>query len=171
VEDYSAVVLGSAVYMKRWRGEARRFLHRHRNELATRPFWIFSFGPVGDPEHDADPEWIEPRQVVAEVARLGVRGHVVFGGRLPREGGFTARAMSRNIPDEFQNRRDWDEIDAWAHRVAAELREAARAEVGCGVRHENVVVLMSERRRVGSSSRARCGTCCLCFGRASQCRG
>lgn len=126
LKPYRAVVLGSAVYMKRWRGEARRFLNRHRDELAARPFWIFSSGPVGDPEDDPDPEWIEPRKVVAEAERLGVRGHVVFGGRVPEgEGGFTARAMARNIPNEFHDRRDWDEIDAWARSIAAELMATA----------------------------------------------
>jgi len=47
-----AVVLGSAVYMRRWRPEARRFLRRFRRELAHRPFWVFSSGPVGDPADD-----------------------------------------------------------------------------------------------------------------------
>lgn len=126
LEPYRAVVLGSAVYMKRWRGEARRFLHRHRDSLAVLPFWIFSSGPVGAPDDNPDPEWIEPHKVVAEAQRLGVRGHVVFGGRLPENGGgFTARSMARHIPDEFQDRRDWDEIDAWARKIAAELEAIA----------------------------------------------
>ena len=127
LEPYGAVVLGSAVYMKRWRGEARRFLHRHADELSKRPFWIFSSGPVGPPDDDPDPDWIEPPKVVAEAERLGVRGHVVFGGRLPDDGGFTSRAMSRNIPEEFQDRRDWEDIDSWAKSVAAELRATIRS--------------------------------------------
>jgi menaquinone-dependent protoporphyrinogen oxidase len=120
LDRYDALVLGSAVYAKRWRGEARRFLHRHGEELEALPFWIFSSGPVGPPDKDPDPEWIEPHKVVAEAERLGVRGHVVFGGRLP-ESGFTARAMARNTPEEFQDRRDWEAIDAWARSVAADL--------------------------------------------------
>ncbi len=121
--SYDAVVLGSAVYIKRWRGEARRFLHRHADELAALPFWIFSSGPVGAPEEDPDPEWLEPSKVVAEAERLGVRGHAVFGGRLSEQGGgFPARAMARNIPEEFHDRRDWDEIDSWTRSIAAQLR-------------------------------------------------
>ena len=126
LDPYDAVVLGSAVYMKRWRGEARRFLHRHADELSKRPFWIFSSGPVGSPAEDPDPEWIEPQKVVAEAERLGVRGHVVFGGRLPEHGGFTSRAMSRNIPEELHDRRDWDEIDSWAKSVAAQLQPTGK---------------------------------------------
>ena len=126
LEDYDAVVLGSAVYMKRWRGEARRFLHAHRSELAERPFWIFSSGPVGAPDGEPDADWVEPPKVVAQAEELGVRGHVVFGGRVPEHGGgFAARAMAKGIPQEFQDRRDWDEIERWARSVADELRPAA----------------------------------------------
>src|SRR5215207_6285463 len=64
LHPYDAVVLGSAVYMKRWRREARRFLRRHAAELAERPFWIFSSGPVGDPAND-DPGWVEPPRTIA----------------------------------------------------------------------------------------------------------
>ena len=53
---------------------------------------------------------------------LGVREHVVFGGRIPPEGsGFMARSMAQGIPPEFHDRRDWDEIAAWAGRIGAEL--------------------------------------------------
>jgi menaquinone-dependent protoporphyrinogen oxidase len=47
VDGYDGVVLGSAVYMRRWRREARRLLRRHATELAKRPLWVFSSGPVG----------------------------------------------------------------------------------------------------------------------------
>ena len=50
VSPYDAVVLGSAVYMKRWRGDARHFLRKHSDQLAERPLWVFSSGPVGDPD-------------------------------------------------------------------------------------------------------------------------
>jgi menaquinone-dependent protoporphyrinogen oxidase len=118
---YDAVVLGSAVYAKRWRGDARHFLRKHRKALASKPFWVFSSGPVGDPADD-DPKWTEPPKVVAKVNELGGRGHVVFGGSVPAEPeGFVAKSMAKNVPPEFQDRRDWDEIKAWAHAVAAEL--------------------------------------------------
>ena len=54
VASYDAVVLGSAVYIKRWRGDAKRFLRKHDKELSQRPLWEFSSGPVGDPASEAD---------------------------------------------------------------------------------------------------------------------
>jgi menaquinone-dependent protoporphyrinogen oxidase len=114
VGEYDAVVLGSAVYMRRWRREARRFLHKHASDLAQRPFWVFSSGPVGDPAKD-NAAWLEPGRTIAEVERLGAREHVVFGGR----------SESSGIPEEFRDRRDWDEIREWARGIAAELPVAA----------------------------------------------
>jgi menaquinone-dependent protoporphyrinogen oxidase len=45
---YDAVVLGSAVYVGRWQGEAADFLKQHEKELAQRPLWLFSSGPTGE---------------------------------------------------------------------------------------------------------------------------
>src|SRR5688500_8503538 len=61
LDGYDAVVLGSAVYMKRWQADARKLLRRHADELAKRPFWIFSSGPFGK---EPDLSWSEPPRVV-----------------------------------------------------------------------------------------------------------
>ena len=121
---YDAVVLGSAVYMGRWRREARRFLKHERNQLATMPFWLFSSGPVGQGSGDPakDEKWLEPASVIELAESLGVREHVVFGGRLPTEpSGFVESAMVRNTPPEKADLRDWDQIRRWAASIAAEL--------------------------------------------------
>lgn len=120
--DYDAVVLGSAVYMRRWRGEAARFLRRHAEELSQRPFWVFSSGPTGEPQRDPDPSWLEPPRIMAKVEGLGARGHVVFGGQVPTSPrGPIEHAIVKNTPEAYRDRRDWAEIHAWATRVAAEI--------------------------------------------------
>src|SRR6476469_4113831 len=121
LEPYDAVVLGSAVYMKRWRGDARHFLKKHRRALRQLPFWVFSSGPVGNPEQD-NPDWIEPKKVMEKVEELGGRGHAVCGGRVPAEPrGMMEKAMAEGVPEQFRDRRDWDEIRAWARQIAADL--------------------------------------------------
>ncbi len=121
LEPFDAVVLGSAVYMKRWRGDARHFLKKHRRALRQLPFWVFSSGPVGDPAND-NPEWMEPPKLAAKVEEMGGRGHVVFGGCLPSEPhGFMEKAMVEGTPRELRDRRDWAEIRTWAGEVASEL--------------------------------------------------
>ena len=125
VEPYDAVVLGSAVYIRRWRGDAKHFLRKHAEQLSRRPFWVFSSGPVGEPSRD-NPSWLEPPKIVEQVGRLGARGHVVFGGRMPTNPrGPTQRAMVKNCPPEYRDRRDWDEIRAWAASIASDLQAAA----------------------------------------------
>lgn len=121
LERYDAIVLGSAVYMKRWRGDARHFLKKHRKSLRHVPFWVFSSGPVGDPAND-NPEWTEPPKIAEKVEEMGGRGHVVFGGCLPAEPkNFMERAMVEGTPREYRDRRDWAEIRGWAHQIAARL--------------------------------------------------
>jgi menaquinone-dependent protoporphyrinogen oxidase len=127
LDGYDAVVLGSAVYMKRWRGDAKHFLRKHADEISKRPFWVFSSGPVGEPSKTPDASWLEPPRIVDRAQQLGVRDHVVFGGRVPAEPrGPIERAMVSNTPVEYRDRRDWDEIRAWAKQVALEL--GARSE-------------------------------------------
>ena len=121
LERYDAVVLGSAVYMKRWRGDARHFLKKHRKALKQMPLWAFSSGPVGDPSSE-NPEWAEPPRIAEKVEELGGREHVVFGGCLPAEPeGFMEKAMVKGTPKEFRDRRDWAEIRDWAKQIASAL--------------------------------------------------
>lgn len=126
VSPYDAVVLGSAVYMKRWRGDAKHFLRKHSKQLAERPFWVFSSGPVGDPDQEENPDWLEPPKIVKKVEELGARDHVVFGGRLPAEPhGPMEKAMVTGVPIEFRDRRDWDQIHTWATGIASGLGAGA----------------------------------------------
>jgi menaquinone-dependent protoporphyrinogen oxidase len=120
LDRYAGVVLGSAVYTKRWRASARRLLHRLERELGDRPLWIFSSGPVGEAE--VDPGWCEPARVLHRAQRLNLRGHVIFGGRVPQDPhNFVERAMLRNTPADKQDVRDFAEIRAWARGIAAEI--------------------------------------------------
>lgn len=121
LDAYDAVVLGSAAYMKRWRGDAGHFLKKHRKDLRNKPFWVFSSGPVGGPADD-NPEWSEPPRIAAKVEDLGGREHVVFGGCLPAEPqGLMEKALVEGTPRELRDRRDWAEIRVWAQSIANAL--------------------------------------------------
>ena len=128
LDGYDALVIGSAVYMKRWQPEARRLLKRHAKELAARPFWVFSSGPFGE---SPDPSWSEPPRTITRAEHLGVRDHIVFGGRLPLEpSNFMERAMVRDCPPDKRDLRDWDEIRAWAAKIGSELESGVSRPAG-----------------------------------------
>jgi menaquinone-dependent protoporphyrinogen oxidase len=118
LDRYSAVVLGSAVYAGRWRRDARRLLKRR--ELAERPLWLFSSGPVGEPAAEVD-RWTRPQPVEDAARRLGAREHVVFAGKVDVDRGFVRKKMARRLAPEQRDQRDWEAISEWGRAIAAAL--------------------------------------------------
>ena len=117
--SYRTVILGSAVYMARWRPEARRFVKRHIKELAERDVWLFSSGPVGDAKLDEDGFCAVPPFAKRYAKKVGAREHVLFGGRVKADSSsFMARGMAEKMSEEERDRRDWDRIRAWARKIA-----------------------------------------------------
>lgn len=119
VDDYNAVIVGSALYAARWQRDARRFLKGNAAALRKRPVFVFSSGPL---DNSATEKVIEPtRQVRRLMDRIGAVEHVTFGGRLPEDAkGFPASAMAKDHAGDW---RDADQIRGWAHHVASYLRE------------------------------------------------
>ncbi|MFF5158375.1 flavodoxin domain-containing protein [Streptomyces sp. NPDC000348] len=116
--SYDAVVVGGGLYAGRWHRDARRFVRRHGKDLAGRPLWLFSSGPL-DPS--ASQREIPPVPWVRKaVVRLDARDHVTFGGCL-REGakGWVARMILRS--GKGGDFRDFGRIEAWAAHIAQEL--------------------------------------------------
>jgi menaquinone-dependent protoporphyrinogen oxidase len=129
LDGVAAVILGSALYANRWRGEACRFARRHEAELRDRPVWLFSSGPLDD---SASHRHIPPVPDAARIAaRIGARGHVTFGGRLTVDArGFIARAMARN--GRAGDFRDFAHIAGWATLMAADLGASAGSATPTG---------------------------------------
>jgi len=120
IDDYGTVVVGSAVYMFRWQGDAVDFLKRFRHELQSRPTWLFSSGPTGgEPEAEAKVKEILATQppvsgnVTKYAEQIGVRGHRTFGGRAGAE---MQGVFERWIPKG--DWRDFDAVRAWADEIA-----------------------------------------------------
>jgi menaquinone-dependent protoporphyrinogen oxidase len=119
LDSFDAVVLGSAVYAGRWMKSMKELVERQSDELARRPVWLFSSGPIGDPpKPEEDPVDVGP---IVEV--IGARQHHIFAGKLDRKAlNFGERAIvtAFKVPDgDF---RDWDEVRDWALAIAEELK-------------------------------------------------
>jgi menaquinone-dependent protoporphyrinogen oxidase len=114
VTPYDAVVLGSAIYQRRWLPEAVRFLRRHERQLSTRPVWLFHSGPLGAARSQDQP-------VPPDVARLvrPIQGPAVktLAGELQAEAVTHHPDLERLVGDS----RDWQQIHAWSREIAARL--------------------------------------------------
>ena len=117
-QSFAAVVLGSAVYMGRWLEPARTYAAAHAAALRSRPVWLFSSGPIGEPPFPPD----EPHDAAPLLQLTGAREHRVFPGRLDKAGlGFAERAMVTAMRAPIGDFRDWNAVRSWADLIAAAL--------------------------------------------------
>jgi menaquinone-dependent protoporphyrinogen IX oxidase len=113
-----AVVLGSAVYVGRWREEARHYAAEHATALRSRPVWLFSSGPIGEPPFPSD----EPYDAEPLSQLVAARGHRVFPGRLDKQLlTFGERAMVTAMRAPVGDSRDWAAVASWAEEIAVAL--------------------------------------------------
>jgi len=123
-ETFDGVILGSAIYTRRWLKAAKRFLKRHAGELNPKTTWLFHSGPIG--EGAREQQVPAPKAISRVLARYGLRAPVTFGGRLDTEHatGPLSRWMGAEGPlsGDF---RDWDRIRAWASDIAQQLHRAS----------------------------------------------
>ena len=126
VSAYQAVVLGSAVYVGRWRKQAANFLRANEQTLSERPVWLFSSGPTGE----GDPVellkgWRIPGGLEPVADRIKPRDIAVFHGAVfPEKLNFIQRWMIKNVKSPVGDFRDWDAIASWADGIAAALKQA-----------------------------------------------
>ena len=118
IEQFDAVVLGSAVYMGRWLKPGRELAQRQAAALAARPVWLISSGPVGDPAKPAD----NPVNVDTILQGTKARDHRIFTGKLVKKQlSFPDRAIASATRVQEGDFRNWDDIRAWATSIADTL--------------------------------------------------
>ncbi len=118
VGAYDAVVLGSAVYAGHWLRPARDLAERSAAALASRPVWLFSSGPVGDPPK---PEG-DPVDVANIRETTKARDHRVLPGKLAKDQlRFRDKAIVIALHVADGDFRDWTSVKDWASQIADAL--------------------------------------------------
>lgn len=127
LDQYRAVILGSAIYIGKWHKGAVEFLQDNEKILADRPVWLFSSGPTGE----GDPvELVEglrlPPTLQPLADRIQPRDITVFHGYInPDKINFIEKwAIKSLVKKPFGDFRDWDAITAWATSIGETLKGA-----------------------------------------------
>ena len=134
IASYDAFVIGSAVYLGKWRKDATEFVHEHQTLLAGSPVWLFASGPLGTATQDDQGrdlvETSQPKEFAEFAESIKPRDLCVFFGALDPTTHDTAGRLLRLLPagrtllpeGDF---RDWAAIDAWAETIAHDLPTTA----------------------------------------------
>jgi menaquinone-dependent protoporphyrinogen oxidase len=110
---YDAVVLGTALYTGRIHRDARRFLRRHRAQLAERTLAVFAMGPKTLADDEVAGSRTQLARALGAYPELHPRPVAIFGGVVdPARLHFPFNRMPAS------DARDWDAIRAWADEVA-----------------------------------------------------
>ena len=127
VVDYDAVILGSAVYAGQWLEPARSFVARHADDLATRPVFLFSSGPLGYPSRRP----VAPADAIAVEMATGAMDLQVFPGRLVgRDLSLPERLSATKMHAPYGDFRPWDDILDWTREIIRYLHEEPVAAGG-----------------------------------------
>jgi len=129
VENYSAVILGSAVHGTKWILDAQKFLDVEAMGLQMKPTWTFS---VGMARTIKSSKWVRDRAVRRESQDIEeavsrklpkVRDHHLFAGKDDgSEMSGPAKFLWSCVGGRLGDYRDWNEIDEWADVIAKEMK-------------------------------------------------
>jgi len=129
LSSYKAVVLGSAVYIGRWRKEAATFLKANEKVLAEQMVWLFSSGPTGEGEPvELAQGWRFPGKLQPIADRIQPRDIALFHGAVDvKKLNLIEKWMIKGVKASIGDFRDWDAITSWATAIADVLKEGASA--------------------------------------------
>jgi menaquinone-dependent protoporphyrinogen oxidase len=123
LEQYSAFIIGSAVYMGQWRKNARKFLEVYEKPLSERPVWLFSSGPTGE----GDPVqlmqgWRFPEVLQPIADHIEPRDIAFFHGKLDmKKLNFGEKLAIKGVKAPLGDFRDWQAVTNWATGIADSL--------------------------------------------------
>ncbi len=120
LDNFEAVVLGTAIYSTRWHPDVHQFLSQYQEALKLLPVAMFALGPLS-PDNTA--KLASRRQFDRELIRYPWLQPVaveIFAGKIdPAKLGFFERLVT-----PASDHRDWEAIRSWANALAVQLQQA-----------------------------------------------
>lgn len=118
IEEYDAVVIGSAIYVGQWLSESKDFVDRFTSELQSKSVWLFSSGLSDVPAKDAN----GTPSLRARMETTGAAAHRHFPGKLDvLELSLAERAAIMAARGKYGDSRDQETVQAWANEIAHAL--------------------------------------------------
>lgn len=124
LSPYKTIVVGSAVFVGRWRKNAVNFLKANQKTLAERMVWLFSSGPTGegDPVELAN-GWHFPVAVQPIADFIHPRDITLFHGSVElNKLNPLHKWMINKVKAPKGDFRDWEAITSWATSIADALK-------------------------------------------------
>ena len=121
LDNYTAVVLGAAIYNARWHPEGHKFLSRYQETLKQLPVAIFALGPLST----SDAAMLRSRrQLDMELEKYPwlnpVAVEMFVGKADPAKMGVFERMFTK-----ASDHRDWKAIRAWSNYLSTQLGQIA----------------------------------------------
>ena len=124
LDGYDAVVLGSGIYVGHWMDTAKNLVERHSAALASRPVWLFSSGPIGDPPKPVE----EPADIAEIIEATHARDHRLFAGKVDTAVlGLGERVILKAVRAPEGDFRPWADVREWASVIATDLKAESAA--------------------------------------------
>ncbi len=124
-KPYQAVVLGTALYIGRWRKDAVKFMQKHEEALAEQPVWIFASGPTGtEPITNTSEGWHISKKLQETLEHIAPIELKLFHGDIDLD---KITSLEKWLIDRVKapvgDFRQWEAIKAWAKDIAGQIKE------------------------------------------------
>jgi menaquinone-dependent protoporphyrinogen oxidase len=120
VDGYDQVVLGGALYMGRWHADAKAFMKRHHEALASLPVAVFAMGPLTLEEKDVASARTQLDRALRPYRDVTPVSVAIFGGVVDPA---KLRFPFNHMPET--DARDWEAIREWALEVETKAGDVA----------------------------------------------
>ncbi|HPE58074.1 MAG TPA: flavodoxin domain-containing protein [Bacteroidales bacterium] len=132
LNNFDVVILGSALYMGKWRSDAVMLLKENMDILSKKAVWLFVSGPTGDGDAEMLSEGkIVPDNIKPIINRISPKGLAVFHGNLDmKELNIVERILVKMVKAPLGDFRKKESIQHWTIEIIKKLNQQIHEKNG-----------------------------------------